>query len=658
MLRLHIKNFRGVAAAEISSDKPIIVISGLNGAGKTSIAAAIEFALTGGACGLRGRDSQWLARRGASGMRVAIDVDNGLLAASRTASSGTPLQTVSDQVGTPASLLPLLFQPAAGLLDGGKLIRNYLRALAEAAPTALEAAGNAQELIPLAETIRAKTPAGILAEIEENRAANQQQTPPVQPAQPRPDVEKLRSLAEIARKTGEEVSRLEGLVETSTRRLARLRAVPQIREQIAQAQEAQTAERKYDQRRTKIDELRVLAQHLRAAQAHRDAARLRASDPLSHCRAGLVELSQADAQPIEHFASMLERAGLATEAKSALSFHETLKNAIATSRSTLELSPTPPGLPPLPEPLSPDLRAKWQEKLAEGLGAVELELRRAESDLGPKPAYVRPPAVSPEGEEILKLTPEELGKALEAAEHAHAHASEQLQAARSDTAQIAGQLVEAEVAARQWADFDAANQGIGERNAQAKQMWDRWHSLRARFEKVIIQKQTEGCEAFLRDLESLGVAYFRGRRLQLSPEGALALGNVPLATLSGSEQWRVGALITATIAKRAKCPLLVLDGADILDHANRRTLSGFLRNEISPHFRHVVLLATPKRDLAEEFSTPVPAFIERFLVSDGEVLPEALAHARIGLPGGQMAPAPLTPQPPITPTPALQPAAL
>lgn len=657
MLRLHIKNFRGVAAAEIASDKPILVFSGLNGAGKTSIAAAIEFALTGGACGLRGRDSQWLARRGATGMRVAIDVDDGLLSASRTTSTGTPLQSVSDQVGTPSALLPLLFQPAAGLLDGGKLIRNYLRALAEAAPTALEAAGNAQELIPLAEAIRARTPAGILAEMEEKRASNQQQTPPVKPTQARPDLEKLRSLTDNAGKTAAEVGRLETLLGSTTRRLARLRAVPQIREQIAQAQAADAAARDYEKRRSRIDDLRLLARHLRAAQAHHDASSQRASDPLGACRAGLVELARADAAPIEQFAALLERAGLAAEAQAARGFHTTFKDAIATSRSTLELTPAPPGLPPLPEPLPAEIRNRWQETLAGGLPLVETTLRQAEGELGPKPIHVRAPAVSPEGEEILRLSPDGLAQALQEAEQAESQTSEQLQSVRGDAAQIAGQLVEAEVAARQWADFDTANRGISERNAQAKQMWERWHTLRARFEQVIVQKQAEGCDAFLRDLETLGAAYFKGRRLQLSPEGALALGNVPLATLSGSEQWRVGALITATIAKRAKCPLLVLDGADILDNENRRTLSNFLRTEIAPHFRHVLLLATPKRDLVEEFSSPVPSFIDRFLVSEGEVLPEALAHARIGMPGSQP---PLAPRatPPAEPPATLQPALL
>jgi hypothetical protein len=45
-------------------------------------------------------------------------------------------------------------------------------------------------------------------------------------------------------------------------------------------------------------------------------------------------------------------------------------------------------------------------------------------------------------------------------------------------------------------------------------------------------------------------------------------GLVP-SLLSGSEVWRHGVAVMAAIASRTKTPILVLDGADILDDRNR-----------------------------------------------------------------------------------------
>ena len=65
---------------------------------------------------------------------------------------------------------------------------------------------------------------------------------------------------------------------------------------------------------------------------------------------------------------------------------------------------------------------------------------------------------------------------------------------------------------------------------------------------------------------------------------------------SGSERWRVSICVMAAIASYLRSPILVLDGADILDDRNKVALVRFLLEKIVPHFAHTLLLTTIRGD--------------------------------------------------------------
>jgi hypothetical protein len=67
-----------------------------------------------------------------------------------------------------------------------------------------------------------------------------------------------------------------------------------------------------------------------------------------------------------------------------------------------------------------------------------------------------------------------------------------------------------------------------------------------------------------------------------------------LKLLSGSEFWRLGAAVMGAIASRANAPILVLDGADILDDRNRIELLKWLLADICQNFAHTILLSTAR----------------------------------------------------------------
>ena len=87
-----------------------------------------------------------------------------------------------------------------------------------------------------------------------------------------------------------------------------------------------------------------------------------------------------------------------------------------------------------------------------------------------------------------------------------------------------------------------------------------------------------------------------GRRVALDSEGEITLDARPLDTASGSERWRVSICVMAAIALYLGSPILVLDGADILDDQNKVALVRFLARDIVPFFNHTLLLTTSRGD--------------------------------------------------------------
>ena len=115
---------------------------------------------------------------------------------------------------------------------------------------------------------------------------------------------------------------------------------------------------------------------------------------------------------------------------------------------------------------------------------------------------------------------------------------------------------------------------------------------------------------------------FAGRLLtkgqvSIDPHGRLLVGGLPPALLSGSEFWRLGVAVMAAIAAKAKSPVLVVDGADILDDKNKVNLIKWLLSEICPKFAHTVLLSTARGD--ERDKAPVPFNSTKWWMDSGEL---------------------------------------
>jgi len=91
-----IHNFIGISECSMTLEKKISIVTGMNGAGKSSIAAAIEWALTGKARQLEfKKDNAGLIHQGAKTAEVVLTFDDMTIRRSRTASAET-LRVIND----------------------------------------------------------------------------------------------------------------------------------------------------------------------------------------------------------------------------------------------------------------------------------------------------------------------------------------------------------------------------------------------------------------------------------------------------------------------------------------------------------------------------------------------------------------------------------
>lgn len=81
---------------------------------------------------------------------------------------------------------------------------------------------------------------------------------------------------------------------------------------------------------------------------------------------------------------------------------------------------------------------------------------------------------------------------------------------------------------------------------------------------------------------------------------SLSWGGYPAVTAAKSAKWRLQAVLQLAVAFCTKCPIVLLDGGDILDDKNYQTFTGFLRDKIAgKHNISVIWCATRKPNQAE-----------------------------------------------------------
>lgn len=130
MINLEITNFRNLRRIKMVDENSLSLITGYNEAGKSSLTGAIEFVMSGGAFGHRGKDVDALITTGEDRMQVRLTTGN--FAWNRTKTGGDKIEGIADDLGTHKDILPILFNHKLCGDGGSKALKMFLDTAATA----------------------------------------------------------------------------------------------------------------------------------------------------------------------------------------------------------------------------------------------------------------------------------------------------------------------------------------------------------------------------------------------------------------------------------------------------------------------------------------------------------------------------------------------
>jgi hypothetical protein len=298
-------------------------------------------------------------------------------------------------------------------------------------------------------------------------------------------------------------------------------------------------------------------------------------DPLGGRRAALRKLGERSINDLRGWDCLLSDAGFEAESNQWKGMIPTLEAAIASATATLTLNPAPKAAGS--EPLrTPDVEERLNALVDRSLCGLEAEIS---SNSALRDALVA-----------------ELSSA-----------SAELTKVQSEIETLAAQRA-------QWTAYRAATVTLAEQKYKAQAEWESWDSLVKIIRRYQEQRRRAVQEKILGRVEEFGLRVMGGRRVALDSEGEITLDARPLDTASGSERWRVSICVMAAIALYLGSPILVLDGADMLDDQNKVALVRFLARDIVPFFSHTLLLTTSRGDGRDE--RPV-SFASKWIIRGG-----------------------------------------
>ena len=304
------------------------------------------------------------------------------------------------------------------------------------------------------------------------------------------------------------------------------------------------------------------------------------TDTLGPRRAALTKVVNLNPMTLINISKILAEAGFGDESVAVRDMSHQIDLIIDQARKRLNDNPPPPELPAAPV-LAPD--------------ALDLYRELDERD-------------------ELKL----VGKFLSDAVVAEQDLRGRL-AAEKNTLQIydneLNQLHEAKGA---WEQYEHAVADQDQAAVRAKEDWNRWDRAAKTIAEAEVEHLNQMGDFFGKLVSDLSGLILQGRRVKIDRQEGIFLGQIPIAECSESTKWRIEVAIMAAIARTLKSPLLLVDGADILDINNRSLFTDFIIQHICPHFEHVVITTTCRGRIEDEapLNTPIAS---KWIMHNGEL---------------------------------------
>ncbi len=536
-IQLDVQNFKVLKSVRLHDDSNFSVVLGYNNTGKTSLIAAMQFALTGAALGHRGKEAKRFVTHGEERMAVRVKIGTNLFC--RTQSTGDEIKSVAERLCVPTDVLPLLFDAKLNGDGGCKAMKVFLDTCATSSFDASIYFANDPKVKPAIEQARRAgklSTKHIIDYCEAMRAAQKTPAEPIMPTSPRPTDEELN-----------------GLMKDNDQ------AQTEWRSKVRETQDAI---------KTGM-ELAEIVNYFKAMEAYeKTKATASLVDPLKEKRDPLTKLVNANVNSVKALAQILMGAGYVDASCKVVNTIADIELAIRGAKVMLLQYPLPI---PLPEPpiLSAGAKATYDSLLDGGITTQQQfhELLRSSTDIT---------------------------NACRTAEQEALSIKQQMQLIYDEAQRLRGA-------------WDAYNDQLplwDDAKAKAGAEWERWDFAGKAITQAEIDHVNKAGNAFGEMVSEFSAYILNGKKVKISRDEGIFVGVDPIEECSESTRWRVEVAIMASVARTLKSPLLLIDGADILDVKNRNLISQFLKERIVPYFDHVIITATPRGLLEEE--KPIP----------------------------------------------------
>lgn len=341
MFKLDISNFANLREVHLHDDSQLSLICGYNESGKSSLIGAVEYAFTGSAFGLRGKDvAAELVTHGESGLHVRAVIDG--LTVNRTTTAGDAVSGIADKLGVPSPVMPLLLNSTLCGDGGDKAMRVFLDGVASSkfdAAVHFAADPDVSCAVLQAKKSGRQTTKQIIEYAESIRASCKEPSAPAMPLVPNPSDDEI-AAAQIA-------------VQSESARLVE-------------------ATNNYHEYEVNGQIILKIVQHQRDMEAYEKLRALSSiTDSLGENRAKLEQLSNVNTKTLDAICLILENlygtdAYIDAAVNQMAKATDATKVAIGKALTILNTNPSPPSAPRLPI-MAPDVLAVYDSLKSDGL---------------------------------------------------------------------------------------------------------------------------------------------------------------------------------------------------------------------------------------------------------------------------------------------------
>lgn len=557
---LSIRNFRNIAELRLQDDKAMSIIVGLNESGKSSLVGAIQYACTGTAFGRKsGATVDGLVRRGADKMDVRLCINN--IMVTRTKTTGDTIKAIAERFGVTTETLPLLFDSKMSGDGGSKAMRAFLDGAASSAFDALSHFATDPPIYELVLKARASgklTTKAIIQYCDDMRASCRMPTAPVMPGTPRPTPDQIQ-------KAYQDVVNAQALEREST---AFYTDAALMGNKFARLNQYKADLATYEKQRAAAATI----------------------DPLKERRHALIKVVNINVESLRAVHTLIQNAeiDIGTTILAAIA---SVDQAIITAKFQLSQNPAPATMP-----TPPVLDAEAFALLVElGSTATDSVTAIAELTIDQLRSFLTESATNTTEMQTALKQNSENARLLEAV---YNNMTKQLGA---------------------WESYDRSVPAYEDNKLMVETDWKRWDTASKTIAAAETAHVNKAGDVFGNLVSEFSASILQGRKVRVSRDEGIWLGQDSIDDCSESTRWRVEASVMAAIAVMLKSPLLILDGADILDPVNKKAVIGFLLQNIVPRFTHTLVTTTTARPIEEEEPAGPNVPVTKWIINNGEL---------------------------------------